>query len=512
MVVLSAAISTKGGKVLLARQFQDIPKLRVEGLLAAFSKLVGSTDKNHSYLETDSVRYLYTPLEQFYVLLITNKASNILEDLETLELIYKVTTDFCRVPEEEDILNKAYDLCFAFDEVITGGYREKVTLQQIHQYLEMDSQDERLYEMIEKSKRREAQEEAKRRQHQIEQDRRDGRMNEPYPPVAQQTYARPAVTPQATPTPSPSLHRPAPAPSQKKGMSLAPVTKKNEFLEELNSEIESTAPPPQEQQPPASSIPQAPQHQQIEQRNVHITQEEKVVVSLVHDGPVSMEVKGDVSILINDPKCARVYTSIVKPVRSAQYKTHPNIDKNRFAKENVLALKNPGRSLPTGTPLGVLKYRLVSDREEDLPLSATCWPTPNGDGTTSCIVECEVQQPHMQINFIEIHIPTLSFSPTVENVDGMFQYDGNQGILMWRIPGLGGEGEEEERKTSASLEFKIPYEGDVSAFFPIRISFTSTDSIPGFQIQNVQFVDDNGDAPFSVDQKVEVESYEIVHQ
>ena len=33
-----------------------------------------------------------------------------------------------------------------------------------------------------------------------------------------------------------------------------------------------------------------------------------------------MEVKGDVSILINDPKCSRVYTTVVKPVRSAQYK------------------------------------------------------------------------------------------------------------------------------------------------------------------------------------------------
>ena len=108
--------------------------------------------------------------------------------------------------------------------------------------------------------------------------------------------------------------------------------------------------------------------------------------------------------------------------------THPNIDKNRFTKENILALKNPGRPLPTGTPLGVLKYRLVSDREEDLPLSgshffsflffppsfsflipfllATCWPTPNGDGTTTCIVECETQQSHLQINYIEVHVPT----------------------------------------------------------------------------------------------------------
>ena len=42
-MVLSAAIATKGGKTLVARQFQDIPKLRVEGLLAAFPKLVGGS-------------------------------------------------------------------------------------------------------------------------------------------------------------------------------------------------------------------------------------------------------------------------------------------------------------------------------------------------------------------------------------------------------------------------------------------------------------------------------------
>ena len=41
--MLSAAISTKGGKTLVARQFQDIPKLRVEGLLAAFPKLIGGS-------------------------------------------------------------------------------------------------------------------------------------------------------------------------------------------------------------------------------------------------------------------------------------------------------------------------------------------------------------------------------------------------------------------------------------------------------------------------------------
>ena len=123
------------------------------------------------------------------------------------------------------------------------------------------------------------------------------------------------------------------------------------FSSELDNEILSSTPPSAQTIP--QSAPQPPQQEEVEQRffsfhfipsfplfyyffdpnsnsnslpppptysNVHLRQEEKIVVSLVHDGPVSMEVKGDVSILINDPKCSRVFTTVVKPVRSAQYK------------------------------------------------------------------------------------------------------------------------------------------------------------------------------------------------
>jgi hypothetical protein len=76
---------------LVSRQFMDMSRIRIEGLLAAFPKLVGS-GKQHTYVETENVRYVYQPMETLFLLLVTNKQSNILEDLETLRLISKLVS------------------------------------------------------------------------------------------------------------------------------------------------------------------------------------------------------------------------------------------------------------------------------------------------------------------------------------------------------------------------------------------------------------------------------------
>lgn len=69
----------------------EMTRARIEGLLAAFPKLMNS-GKQHTFVETESVRYVYQALEQLFVVLITTKASNILEDLETLRLFARVVS------------------------------------------------------------------------------------------------------------------------------------------------------------------------------------------------------------------------------------------------------------------------------------------------------------------------------------------------------------------------------------------------------------------------------------
>ncbi len=58
------------------------------------------TEKQHNTVETADVRYVYRPVEGLLLVLITNKHSNIVEDLEMLRLFASVLNEYC--PGEMD--------------------------------------------------------------------------------------------------------------------------------------------------------------------------------------------------------------------------------------------------------------------------------------------------------------------------------------------------------------------------------------------------------------------------
>ncbi|VDP95696.1 unnamed protein product [Echinostoma caproni] len=50
--------------------------------------------------------------------------------------------------DEADVLNNAFQLIFAFDEIVALGYREDVNISQIRTFTEMDSHEERVFRAV----------------------------------------------------------------------------------------------------------------------------------------------------------------------------------------------------------------------------------------------------------------------------------------------------------------------------------------------------------------------------
>jgi hypothetical protein len=56
----------------ISRQFREMQRSRIEGLLASFPKLT-SAGQQHTTIETEHVRYVYQPLDELFMVLITNR-------------------------------------------------------------------------------------------------------------------------------------------------------------------------------------------------------------------------------------------------------------------------------------------------------------------------------------------------------------------------------------------------------------------------------------------------------
>ena len=161
--------------VLVSRQYAEMTRIRIEGLLAAFPKLVNSS-KQHTYVETENVRYVFQPLEGLYLLLVTNRQSNILEDMDTLRLLGKVVPEYVVALDEEGVMDGAFELIFAFDEVISMGHKEHTNVQQVGVNLDMESHEERLHKMIIQSKIDETKDHMKRKAMEIDKVKMEAKM------------------------------------------------------------------------------------------------------------------------------------------------------------------------------------------------------------------------------------------------------------------------------------------------------------------------------------------------
>mmetsp|Transcript_15791 Transcript_15791/g.27223 ORF Transcript_15791/g.27223 Transcript_15791/m.27223 type:complete len:513 (-) Transcript_15791:47-1585(-) len=511
MVVLSAAILTKAGKPLLARQFVELSRIRIEGLLAAFPKLIGGETKvegkQHTYVETENVRYVYQPMEALYLLLITNRLSNIMEDLETLRLVAKLVPEYCGTLEEPSISDAAFDLIFAMDEVISLGYRENISLQQIRTNVEMESHEEKLHNMIRQSKIKDAKEEMKRKVEQIdkaksERDKLTRKVGGPGASSAADNFGPSSAYREPEPPRIVEQAKAAAAatrPAAGKGMQLGgkAMGKTSELLQAMKAEGEI-------EEPERIVIDKVSKQPTVITEGIQVTVDEKLVIQMDRDGVLqNMEVKGDLSLRVTDSETALLKVHVRNgDTKNFQFKAHPNINKNLFTEENVLALKDPSRPFPTGSALGVLKWRYQTKDSSAVPLTINCWPTPSG-GLTYVNIEYELTT-NIVLNDVTVAIPIPGGdAPKVTQVDGDYKADGRNGRLLWRLDLI-----DQSNKTGA-MEFNVPGNIDPSAFFPVVVNFSSNKTLCDLEVLSVVSATDNKPYRYANQTVLSVEEYVI---
>ncbi|XP_076064559.1 coatomer subunit delta [Oratosquilla oratoria] len=516
MVLLAAAVCTRSGKALVSRQFVEMIKSRIEGLLAAFPKLL-TGGRQHTFVETESVRYVYQPLDKVYMLLITTKASNILEDLETLRLFSRVIPEYCRSMEESEIQENAFNLIFAFDEIVALGYRESVNLAQIRTFVEMDSHEEKVYRAVRETQEREAKTKMKEKAKELQRKRYEESKRGGKSPgfssssggfgnssgfgssnnfTSSSTVSESITTvPQETRS---SLVRPSgPNRAMKLGSKAKDV---DSFVDQLKSEGEQVT------SANDSSTKMAPvSTPQVDMEPVHVVLSEDIVVRAGRDGGLhNMEVQGILKLRISDPEHGMIRIQVEnQDTRPIQLQTHPNVDRELWRSCSQIGMKMANKPFPPNTDVGVLKWRFQTSDDTFIPISINCWPQENGAGGCDVNIEYTLENTDMELTDVTITIPLASGAPPpiINDCEGEHEYDRVHCALIWRIPVI------DQNASSAAMDFTA--RGNPDNFFPVRVNFSSTKSYCNLKVSGVLSIKDSAPVIYSSETCLKTNLYEI---
>lgn len=557
MVVLAASICTRGGKALLSRQFKDLTKDRITQLLANFPSLLSNSDSQHTTVEDEHVRFVYQPLEEFYIVLLTNKQSNILQDIDTLHLFASTVSNMLRSVDEREIFDNAFEILSAFDEIINLGYKENLTLSQVQTFLEMESHEEKIQEIIERNKELEATEERKRRAKEIQrkelakkyeesnlnQARNQSFGYDSYQSSAingsqsyQPTY-QPSTIVETNDASAPAASSTLPRPLNRGGglqLGKKSVKVANEQSQPL---LTSQQPVFQHVTPknnPSSGIasnnisqsasPAPLSVPKVANNGILITINEKITAELSREGSVlSSEIKGDLQLRINNPELAssKILLKLGDKSSGVQYKINPNVDRNLFNSSSIIGSKDKTKPFPSNDQsVGVLRWKAVGKDDDSnfIPVIITAWVSSN-DGLAEVTLEYELTSSYIEahpnqnsLDNIQILIPIASNDVNLNDESGKVSYEVSEFGVVFTIDSVSFD------DPQGSFEFNIP-SPDEDSLFPIQlqIEINKTEDVNESDLAfgKVQVLDvvtnddDETSLPFDLHFNVLTENYQV---
>ncbi|CBZ25300.1 coatomer delta subunit-like protein [Leishmania mexicana MHOM/GT/2001/U1103] len=523
MTVISAGVVSKQGRIVLARQFTDISRVRIEGLLSAFPRLLESSmSKQVTYIDAGTVRYVYQPIEELFLVLVTTTKSNIVEDLATLHLMGRLIPEY--VPEgitEASLEAHSFEVFFALDEVVVCGKRENSTVEQIRVYLEMDSYEERM--ALEEKQRQMA--EAKKITAEHARKMRERRMagggptggvyggissDDPnYGGFGSSSAAGGSMslytgggggmeTTYPAPSAAISSHTSAPlkmAAAPRSGMCLGKA-RKTDISSKIQKEMGITA----SQAPDAfggANDPVAMEHNAMElpvsmvpQEAVNITIEEKMSATLQRDGePTPIDIKGELTVLVADPQQDHIKLMLAPVSDAFTFRAHAKVNKTLFASDQVLTMAD-GKPFPVQQPVTILRWRL-SNSSVTAPINFTCWPE-----SSRITIEYELADPNTRpLQPVRLVIPL--YGATLQDVQpstGTYQAVDGQHVI-WTIDVV-----DSHQNMSGNIEIAADSDHGANGeelFFPIHVALSSQVSIAHVNVTEVVSTQNGNAVDFS---------------
>ncbi|KAJ6375220.1 hypothetical protein OIU77_000237 [Salix suchowensis] len=172
------------------------------------------------------------------------------------------------------------------------------------------------------------------------------------------------------------------------------------------------------------------------------------------------------------------------------------MNKELFANENILGLRDPTRPFPTGQTgdagVGILKWRMQSADESMVPLTINCWPSVSGNETFVSIEYEASSLFDLRNVMISVPLPALREPPSVRQIDGEWRYDSRNSILE-----------------CGAMEFVVP-PADSSSFFPISVRFSATSTYSELKVVNILPLKGGAPPKFSQRTQLVTENYQVV--
>lgn len=223
---------------------------------------------------------------------------------------------------------------------------------------------------------------------------------------------------------------------------------------------------------------------------ISLTFTETSVETVNRDGQVQhWESKGDVAVFISDPSIARIAMQFkIDDRNEVQYKTHPNVDKDRF-KDSVVALRDAARSFPVNQSLGVVRWRFESN-SFGTGIALNAWPSAEG-GRCELTLEFDASSvtQHTISDFV-VQIPTGGATDIdISSID-VGDYQIGDDFVEWAIPDIGIAAE------SGSLALSLDG-SDPDVFFPITATYRSEKPFCAIDATGVSLVDLQENLPFT---------------